>query len=214
MYIKPEIEKRICTCSFCKGNNEHMWTSFYIKPNSYVQAGFSSKLENFWVSACKVCGGITIWKDKDKKQIYPYTSGIEEANVDMPEEIKSLYEEARAVYPISKKSSAALLRLALQKLCKELGEEGKNINDDIKSLVAKGLPDEIQIALDGIRIVGNQAVHPGELNIDEDEELVETLFWLLNLIIEKTISSEKKTEKFYESLPEKLRNAIKIRDGK
>ena len=130
----------------------------------------------------------------------------------MPEEIKNLYLEARDVYPISKKSSAALLRLALQLLCKDLGEEGKNINTDIANLVKKGLPEIVQQALDTIRITGNQAVHPGELNLDENVDLVESLFWILNFIIEETYSKKRKMNELYNKLPESSRQAIKKRD--
>ena len=130
----------------------------------------------------------------------------------MPEDIKNLYLEARDVYPISKKSSAALLRLALQLLCKNLGEKGENINNDIANLVKKGLPEVIQKALDTLRITGNQAVHPGELNLEENIELVESLFWILNFIVDETYSKKKKINELYNKLPKNLLNAIEKRD--
>ena len=214
MYIKPELDKEIFTCSFCGGNNQHTCELYSIisgnlchgqHPNPYVKA--ENKLN---ISVCKVCNKFTLWLDG--KQIYPLTSDIEQPNIDMPEEIKNLYLEARDVYPISKKSSAALLRLALQLLCKDLGEEGKNINTDIANLVKKGLPEIVQQALDTIRITGNQAVHPGELNLDENVDLVESLFWILNFIIEETYSKKRKMNELYNKLPESSRQAIKKRD--
>lgn len=214
MYIKPELDKEIFTCSFCGGNNQHTWELYSIiygslchghHPDPYVKA--ENKLN---ISVCKVCNKFTLWLDE--KQIYPLTSDIEQPNIDMPEEIKNLYLEARDVYPISKKSSAALLRLALQLLCKDLGEEGKNINTDIANLVKKGLSEIVQKSLDIIRITGNQAVHPGELNLNENEELVESLFGVLNFIIEETYSKERKINELYNKLPESSIQAIKKRD--
>lgn len=214
MYIKPELDKEIFTCSFCGGNNQHTWELYSIiygslchghHPDPYVKA--KNKLN---ISVCKVCNKFTLWLDG--KQIYPLTSDIEQPNIDMPEEIKNLYLEARDVYPISKKSSAALLRLALQLLCKDLGEEGKNINTDIANLVKKGLSEIVQKSLDIIRITGNQAVHPGELNLNENEELVESLFGVLNFIIEETYSKERKINELYNKLPESSIQAIKKRD--
>src|SRR5258708_22812888 len=91
---------------------------------------------------------------------------------DMPEDVADDYNEARAIFVSSPRSSAALLRLALQKLCKHLGEPGKDLNTDIGALVAKGLPTQIQQALDVIRVIGNNAVHPGQIDIREEKELV------------------------------------------
>lgn len=80
---------------------------------------------------------------------------------DAPESIRIDYEEARAVFGSSPRSSAALLRLAIQKICIELGLPGKNLNEDISKLVEKGLPVRIQQSLDIVRVVGNEQVHPG-----------------------------------------------------
>lgn len=211
MYIKPELDKRLFTCRFCGGNNQHTW-SFYYRSTTHLYLGspFLEGEDILGVSVCEVCKNFTIWLNGE--QIYPLSSGIEEPNIDMPEDIKNLYLEARAVYPISKKSSAALLRLALQLLCKNLGEKGENINNDIANLVKKGLPEVIQKALDTLRITGNQAVHPGELNLEENIELVESLFWILNFIVDETYSKKKKINELYNKLPKNLLNAIEKRD--
>ncbi len=49
------------------------------------------------------------------------------------EDIRRDYDEAAKVLALSPRGAAALLRLAIRKLCKELGEPGKNINEDIGS---------------------------------------------------------------------------------
>ena len=214
MYINPELYKKVFTCSFCGGNNQHNW-GLYSRSSINLWAGqhpspYIKVEKKLATSVCEVWHNFTLWLDG--KQIYPLNSGIEEPNIDMPENIKNLYLEARDVYPISKKSSAALLRLALQLLCKDLGEEGKNINTDIANLVKKGLPEIVQQALDTVRITGNQAVHPGELNLDENVDLVESLFWILNFIIEETYSKKRKMNELYNKLPKNLLEAIEKRD--
>jgi hypothetical protein len=135
-------------------------------------------------------------------------------NLDLSDEIKSDYEEARSILSRSPRGAAALLRLAIQKLCKELGERGENINDDIKSLVRKGLPVQVQQALDAVRVIGNEAVHPGQIAISDNPAIAATLFRLVNFIAEKMISEPKAIEELYGSLPPERLAVIQRRDSR
>jgi len=71
--------------------------------------------------------------------IYPKTIKVSLPNEDLDGDIKKDYLEAANIFNDSPRASTALLRLALQKLCKQLGEKGDNINADIAALVKKGL---------------------------------------------------------------------------
>ena len=115
----------------------------------------------------------------------------------------------------SPRGAAALLRLAIQKLCKYLGESGENINIDIKELVKKGLPQKLQQALDSLRVIGNNAVHPGQIDIKDDIDTAHKLFVFINVICDNQITQPKTIDEFYKTkIPENLRNAIDKRDGK
>lgn len=152
--------------------------------------------------------------NKKREIIFPRTSTAPLPHSDMPEDVKVDYIEARAVFDDSPRAAAALLRLALQRLMPHLGEKGKNINDDIASLVKKGLSVDIQQMLDTMRVIGNEAVHPGELNFNDNKEIATALFKLLNMIIERMISEPKKIQAIYESLPESKKKEIAERDKK
>jgi hypothetical protein len=131
----------------------------------------------------------------------------------MPDSVRKLYLEAAAIHTKSPRGAAGLLRLSIQVLCKELGEPGKNINNDISSLVKKGLPEIVQQSLDIVRVTGNDAVHPGQIDTD-DSRTVERLFELINVIIEYMIALPKKVSGLYSTLPTDKKNAIDNRDKK
>lgn len=140
---------------------------------------------------------------------------LPEPHEDMPESVRIDYKEARDVFPYSARSAAALLRLAIQKLCKELGEKGKKLNADIGNLVKKGLPIHIQQALDIVRVIGNEAVHPGVINVRDNPEIAMDLFGLVNEIVEDRIGSTSKKMRIqekYNRLPESKREQIEKRD--
>jgi hypothetical protein len=122
------------------------------------------------------------------------------------------FEEARSIANLSPRGAAALLRLVIQKLCKHLGQPGKNLNDDIGALVTLGLPQGAQQALDVVRVTGNNAVHPGELDVNDSPQLVIKLFKLVNLIVEKMIAEPEELKALFEALPERAKKQIEDRD--
>ena len=117
------------------------------------------------------------------------------------------------IVDVSPRGAAALLRLCIQKLCKQLGEPGKNINDDIKSLVSKGLDPRVQQMMDALRIFGNNAVHPGEIDLRDDRELADKLFLLVNMIAEIMITQPKAISEIYSRIGPNQLAAIEKRDG-
>jgi hypothetical protein len=188
------------------------YNSHYHTSNINRQTITSGNLPEDWtLSMCEHCGGMMIWFEGDI--IYPKKITVDQPNQDLSDEIKADYLEAANVLADSPRSAAAILRLALQKLCKQLGEKGENINDDIAALVKRGLNPAIQKSLDALRITGNNAVHPGELDLTEDTERVVKLFGLINFIAEKMISEPNEIDAFYSDLPEGARKAIEKRDG-
>lgn len=209
-YVPPEFEKKAFHCPLCGVYAHQRWHSCY---PSGIDISFANQVSNdLYISLCSHCGRYSIWF-KGKK-IYPISSSAPLPSEDMPEDVKEDYEEARLVVEVSPRSAAALLRLALQKLMRHLGESGENLNDDIANLVKKGLPEKIQKALDALRVIGNNAVHPGELDLRDDKETALALFELLNMIVEVMITQPKKVNEIYDKLPKGAKEAIKKRDNK
>ena len=167
--------------------------------------------KNFSIATCVSCEESTLWVNK--KIIYPKKATVPLPNEDLDEDIKALYLEASTILIDSPKGSTALLRLALQKLLKQVGKSGKNINNDIKDLVAEGLSPKIQQALDLLRVIGNNAVHPGQINLDDNAEVAEKLFSILNFIADELITKPRELDSLYADLiPPDTQEHIKQRD--
>jgi Domain of unknown function (DUF4145) len=138
---------------------------------------------------------------------------VPQPSPDMPEDVAQDFIEARAVLPYSPRSSAALLRLALEKLCIHLELPGKSLNEHIAALVKQGLPPKVQKAFDIVRVIGNNAVHPGSIDLRDDQQSALILFDLINLIVEQTITLTRMVEETYQKLPQSARHQIVQRDG-
>lgn len=217
-HIAPTLGQPSFHCPHCGVLSEQTWSNNIhchytgLLPNG-GQGHTQYVLQNTMTSKCGHCKQISLWIND--KMVYPLTGNVEMANPDLPEDIKNDYNEAKDIVNISPRGAAALLRLAVQKLCIHLGEKGTNINDDIKSLVKKGLPETMQQALDSVRVIGNNAVHPGTIDLNDNIEIAYALFGFVNIICEMLISQPKKVKEYYEKhIPEGLRNAIEKRDGK
>lgn len=169
-------------------------------------------IQNLNISECYNCKEITVWVYD--QIVYPNTKIEVLPNHDLPSHIIKLFEEAREIVSSSPKGAAALLRLSIQHLCKELGESGKDINRDIASLVSKGLNPMVQKALDVVRVIGNEAVHPGEINLDDNRDIALQLFTVINLIADQMITHPKQVEAMYRALPESKLEGIEQRNKK
>ncbi|PRE70381.1 hypothetical protein C6P82_07425 [Burkholderia multivorans] len=165
---------------------------------------------NLHLSECFNCQGLAIWVHD--RLIYPEIAPTIMPNADLGDDVKADFVEARSILNASPRGAAALLRLAVQKLCVQLGESGKNIDSDIASLVKKGLSPKIQRALDIVRVVGNESVHPGELDVRDDVETATKLLALVNLVAEQMITHPREIDSLYEKLPQGKREAIERRD--
>lgn len=177
--------------------------------HEFKQHTSTQRLCNCFAARCISCGEFSIWVHK--QMVYPKISKGILPNPDMPEYIQKLFDEARQIAGDSPRGAAALLRLCIQHICIHL-DAGEKINDAIAKLVKDGLNPTIQKALDTVRVIGNEAVHPGTIEFEDDSEVVNSLFQLVNMICDELISAPKRVAEMYESLPEPKREGIAKRD--
>lgn len=164
-------------------------------------------------SRCDSCKRIAVWANQ--KIVYPKSLTAPIAHEDMPEDVKKIYDEARAVSEESARAAAALLRVALEKLTVHLGETTGHLNSRIENLKKKGLPEKVIQSLDIVRINANEGgSHAGQIDFEggDNEGVVDKLFWLVNFIVEKTISDKKQVDEMLARLPEDKKQGIDNRD--
>jgi len=209
-YVVPSFEQTAFHCPHCDVYAHQAWCHVRYDAGAHLPGRF---VDNLFCSICQRCQEYALWLEKQKEMIYPTASIAPLPSEDMPEDVKQDFQEARGIANLSPRAAAALLRLSLQKLMIDLTEKGENLNEDIGNLVKKGLPEKIQKALDSVRVIGNNAVHPGQINLKDDRETAILLFELVNMIVEFTITQRKRIDAIFEKIPEGAKKQIKKRDG-
>lgn len=211
-YVAPQFQQDAFHCPLCGVYAKMDWSSN--EPKIYMRACCQHCKQNSLWRVTKYdfpsYGGI---RPLQATMLYPDFGSAPLPESDMPEDVKQDYEEAARIFSKSPRGAAALLRLALQKLCKHLGEPGENINTDIRALVDKGIfsPQVTKVA-DTLRITGNNAVHPAQI-VDEDfDRVAEKMFDLINFIVKKAITEPKELDELYNLMPENARKAAEARD--
>ena len=204
-FIAPRVFEKKFTCPHCGAISLQRWAHRAWNFNQYS----GEDLNPIRIARCDHCEECSLWLDQT--MLYPDVGRAPQPNPDLPQSVSEIYLEAASISTKSPRGAAALLRLAVQVLCNDLVEKGKDINTDIAELVKKGLPERVQQALDIVRVTGNNAVHPGQIDVD-NAEVVGNLFELINVIAEYTISMPQRIGKIYSDLPETALSQIKKRD--
>jgi Domain of unknown function (DUF4145) len=103
----------------------------------------------------------------------------------------------------------------VQKLCAHLGCKSREINEAIQELVDE---DKIHVSLqqmfDSVRVIDNEAVHPGTINFRDNIALVTKLFRVVTMIVDEAITKPREHRELYEGLPPGKLNGIEDRAAK
>ncbi len=210
IYYPPAYEATGFNCPSCDVYSEQLWFQVAYGNEGHKGNSYHGFVKDLKISFCRKCCLFTIWLEE--KMIFPIVSSAPMPSDDMPDDIKADYLEARSIINYSPRAACALLRLVMQKLMAHLGGKGKDLNKDIGMLVENGLPVKVQKALDSVRIIGNEAVHPGELDLKDDIETANKMFKLVNMVVEVMITQPKEVDAIYENLPNGKKEQIEKRD--
>lgn len=218
-FTAPKHQADGFNCPHCGSFNQQDW---YLSAKHFQNDGYGGNQHQeayFSLAQCYRCKSYSLWISNEERMIYPLASVAPRPHKDMPKEILPDFNEAREIVSASPRGAAALLRLSAEKLAEMLvvrsgKNKGKDLNENIKILVADGLPPSIQKALDSLRVIGNESVHPGVLDLRDDRDTALRLFRLLNVIVDNRISQLQEIEELYEGkVPDSKKDAIQHRDS-
>lgn len=205
-FVPPLLNGTRFTCPLCGTLAQQTWNELWA--HSPYAAAEEVPLNR---SHCLACYKYMYWYDN--RIVVPLERSAPMPHPMMPPHVAGIYDEARRVFDESPRAAAALLRLTIQTLCAHLGQSDKSVNDAIAQLVKDGLPVRVQKALDTVRVVGNNAVHPGEISVNDSQEIAAALFPLTNFVVERMIAEPAKIDELFHGLPEGALKAIARRDG-
>ena len=224
-YVQPSYGKQSFNCPHCIAFSQQEWYEALIERGSFRFNGnlrlvredaFKDKVNGFLVdnavaiSVCLHCDEPAYWNKGE--MVYPLIITAPLPNLDMPKDVMDIYNEAREVSQLSPTASTALLRLGLEKLLPQVGAKKAKIDAMIGELVGKGLSKEVEKALDSLRVIGNEAVHPGTLDLNDNKEVAFALFKLLNVIVDRMITQQKEIDEIYNLIPEEKLKGINNRN--
>lgn len=174
---------------------------------------------DYWhVSICHSCKKSSFWEGHTLVYPLPTKAGFPEPSEDMPEKVAELYKEASAVFHISKRASAALMRAAAEQLVFELTKEDlpkANLNGRINYL-SRSVPKHIFKALTIIRTIGNKVLHASDeitpavtIYLDENVEgIPRVLASTLNALVNEFITNRDLVDGMFDDLPNSIRDGV------
>ncbi|BDS49647.1 hypothetical protein RKAS3_12240 [Rhodoluna sp. KAS3] len=142
--------------------------------------------------------------------VFPNSTPIPLGSPDLPFEAANLYEEARQVYRVSKRASAALARAALEVLLYELVPkvDGKNRLYDLIERAEVSLSSDTCQILNIIRKLGNNVLHPDDRNpeivalylSEETTDMAELLFNTINRVVDELVTKPRLSQELLRKL--------------
>lgn len=221
----PAFGKFAMTCPHCKVFSKQRWVicrseGRIVSGKVVTKNGFpvldAQQTEQYfptwweiYISQCDACAQSALWWKG--KLLIPASHLAPDPNPDMPEDAKADYLEAASIAEASPRGAGALLRLCLEKILQHLEPGKESIDKKIGKLVGRGLFEQVQKVLDVVRVIGNNAVHPGKISIDSYQDVM-IMFQYINMIIDQMISQPKHVQDAYSGLPQNILEAIQRRD--
>ncbi|MEH7514252.1 DUF4145 domain-containing protein [Gottfriedia acidiceleris] len=226
---EPVRKEKIITCYHC-GNKtvmkdvaSHNHTDrediYDYSYNSYTPIHTILDVKEWHLYLCPVCIKVTLeylqWNSEEhepdgrpiiyEELIYPFMA-IEENNI--PKNVAGAFDAALKVRQIDGAICAIAVRRTLEMMCKDKGEEGKNLYTMLKALSDKGvLPPILNDMASVLREIGNAAAHADEEKYSHD--LVPSMIEFTKIILDYVYNLPKQIENIQDRIGKKSSAEIK-----
>ncbi|WBL16436.1 DUF4145 domain-containing protein [Sutcliffiella sp. NC1] len=214
-------KEKVITCHHCGNktlmkevaNHKNVENEELFQGGKYVHTYVITTIKEWHLYLCPVCINVTLECkssfseeiDYDgspiihKELLYPYKT-IEENFI--PEKVARAYEAALKIRLIDGHICAIAIRRTLEMMCKDKGEEGKNLYLMLKSLSEKGiLPPILNDMASVLREFGNAAAHADEEEISLD--LIPSLLEFTQIILDYVYNLPKRIDLIQDKLGKK-----------
>ena len=101
------------------------------------------------------------------------------------QEFSEDFEQAATILNKSPRAAAALIRVCIQKMMPLLKNTGKNLDENISSLVGKGLEVEIRQAMDVLQVIRKNPVQENHIDLRAETAMATRMFESLKEILER-----------------------------
>jgi hypothetical protein len=188
----PTFDASHFTCPHCGVDAQMHWLQAEI-PRGHLDHALKR-------SQCLNCEGRSYWINGEL--VWPPLRLGAPAPGDLEGDHLNLYEEARAVAAHSPRAAAALLRLLVENLVKELdpdARKGMKLHDRIERLAERKMITATTLdALHTVKWGGNDGIHDGQVDPDGKDDLpvVLFLFEIVNRIVEDTMAMPRRLGEF------------------
>jgi|GEM_PF-53865 len=178
-------------------------------------------VDNLFISQCDACSMCAVWVGGDL--LIPNFSHDITAPDDLQEKAREYFLEAVSIKSKSPRAAAAMLRLCIEELCVDLcikkglfdpNAKKPTLDDMIGLLEQEGLNSRVINALDIVRVIGNDAIHGGKINLNDDTNIVASLFKIIDMICTQMIVEPRQEQELYEILPASKKVGIAQRKAK
>lgn len=117
-YIAPNLDMNSFTCPYCNTLSQQVSDSgraYFFKDkydfNYFNPGGKHVKIE---ITTCQSCLNYHVWING--KMVIPNVTNIPMPLEDMPNDIKELYNEARDVFPHSKRATSCIIKISITEI--------------------------------------------------------------------------------------------------
>jgi hypothetical protein len=182
--VPPALDVPHFVCPHCGVDAQQTW-----QDADFPARGTGEVDKALMRAQCVLCGGRSYWVSGE--MVWPHPAVGLPPPDDLPEDLRSLHNEARAVAAISPRSAAALLRLLVDRLIASLGTPDGTLSERVDWLAAEGhLPTQVVEGLTACRVVGPASLRPGEIDPDAEDDPGVVLFLcrLVDTIVDTTIT--------------------------